>query len=198
MATTERQGTTWHYGQITKTTWTTPTQYVYTGGTSPDLNMARLTFSNMARIDNIGPILSMRIYADTLNTSQNYGDMYVSASALAPNQVKTSGKLIGRWKTLNGDPAWFSVTSFSAANLIAGIGSATTWYCYWINDITSSRTLFYPNSLPKWELTYNPGLMRVATSASAWASGSPYVWNGSSWVRGTAYVWNGSSWVIGK
>ena len=196
MATTTRVSSAWHYGSIAGTSWVTPTTYVYTGGTSPNYYMARQTFTSQARIDDIGPITGMRIYTDTLNSSTNSGEIYVSSTALAPNAVKTSGKKIGDWATPNGDPFWMTLTNFNAANLIAGIGSATTWYCYWINVVTASRSFYRPTDHPTWEITHTPGLVSVYNGTS-WVSGTPYVWNGSTWVRGMAYVWNGSTWKLG-
>lgn len=195
--TTTRTSDAWHYGQITKTSWTTPSTYVYTGGTSPDFNMARQTFTGETRIDNIGKILSMRIYADTANTSTNGGALYVSSTALAPNAVKTSGKLIGNWATVSGTPAWFSVTNFSSTDLIAGIGSATTWYCYWINNVTASRSLFTPTAHPIWELTYDPGSMWVNVNGS-WKMGEPWVNVGGVWKQGELWVNVGGTWKQGQ
>lgn len=194
MATTNRQSSAWHYGS---TSWITPTTYVYTGGTSPNFHLARQTFSGQTRIDNIGTITGLKVYTDTVNTSVNSGQMYVSNTALAPNQVTTYASYIGEWSTPNGNPFWMSITSFNAANFVAGIGSSTTWYCYWKNAYTSSRSFYSPSVHPTWEITYTPGLARV-WNGSSWVAGSPRVWNGSSWVQGYAYVWNGSAWVVGN
>lgn len=196
MAATNRVSSAWHYGSIAKTTWTTPSTYVYTGGTSPDFNMARQTFTGMERIDNIGTINSMRIYTDTTNTSTNNGEMYVSSTALAPNVVKTSGKKIGDWATPNGTAFWMTLTNFSVANLIAGIGSATTWYCYWINAITSSRSFYSPTVHPTWEITYSPGLMHPNVGG-VFQIGSPYANVGGVWQFGMAYANVGGVWNIG-
>ena len=196
MATTNRVSSAWHYGSIAGTSWITPSTYVFTGGTSPNYYMARQTFTSQTRIDDIGPITGMRIYTDTVNTATNNGEMYVSNTALAPNAVKTSGKKIGDWATPNGDPFWMTLTNFSAANLIAGIGSATTWYCYWINVVTASRSFYSPTVHPTWEITHLPGLMK-ANVGGVWRQGTPYANVGGVWKTGMAYANVSGVWKIG-
>ena len=192
MASTTRQSSAWHYGS--GATWTTPSSYVYTGG-SP-ANIARQTFSGQARIDNIGTISALSVYTDTLNTSINSGQMYVSASALAPNQVTTYASYIGEWYTPNGNPFWMAITNFNAANFVAGIGSYTTWYCYWVNAYTASRSFYSPSVHPIWSIGYTPGLAWVNVSG-VWRSGAPFVNVGGTWKQGEAWLNVGGTWKPG-
>lgn len=191
MAITERNGTTWHHGG-NPNSWRVPTSYVYTGNGV----MARLTMGG-ARIDNIGPITQMRIYIDTVNSSSNGGPLYVSnSSSLLPDSVAGSAKKIGDWATPNGNAQWITISNFSGANLISGVGTSTTWYLYFINNITVSRSMFSPTVYPKIELTHEPGLVYIF-DGSSWKLGQPYIFDGSSWKLGQAYVFDGSAWKIG-
>lgn len=202
---TNRVGTAWHYGErISGTGWTTPAaapnNYVYTGSFTgnPAVNrqIARQTFSGVQRIDTIGALVSFRIYVDTLNGSANGGALYVSSAALQPNQVIASAKKVGDWATVDGTPVWITPSNQSVANFLSAIGSATTWYAYWDNNVTASRSLFYANVHPTWEISSNPGMVRV-NAAGTWKTGQPRINVAGTWKTGMAYINVSGTWKIG-
>lgn len=202
MAVTERVGSTWVYGNSTDgTSWLTAPSTINLGLINGKQYMARLTFSNVGRIDDIGTLESYRVYLDIVNTSANDGKMYVSTSGtLAPKDVVSTATFIGNWATANGDPVWVTPTSPSMANFKTAIGSATTWYAYFTTSVTTTnRSLFSSTVYPKFEFTYSPGLMRVHTGTAGWKTGTVYVHTGTNgWKLGIVYVHTGTGgWKIG-
>lgn len=194
MATTNRVGTTWHYGNTTS--WIVPGTYVYIGTSPP--RMGRLTFGGtQGRIDNIGTITGMKFYMDTVNTSLNSGTLYVSTnSAITPENVTASATSFGTWSTPNGTAFWMDVGSFNAANFVSAVGSATTWYVYFTTTSTTDRSWYSPTVYPTMEITYLPGLMH-ANVGGVWQQGTPYVNIGGVWNIGMAYANVGGVWNIG-